>query len=196
MTTPAIYTVCQYGKESHFYSYCAGGYSYPFHVGDWLSQLDKDVNTGRPEGEKLSVAAFLPQFTGDNHFPKEAKGLRLFRSVNDSEAAAHLGGTVSDERLLFQITLDLNRRTVGFVFNRNCPEADLPDLEFPIYGNHDELGGSLLSECAWCMACDKEIDLNSHLVAAVNESVYEQLIRDHASQIIQQEQTQGGIQMG
>lgn len=93
MTTPAIYTVRQHGMESHFYSYCAGGFSYPFHVGEWLSRLDTDVNSNRPEGEKLSVAALLPQFTGDYHFPEAAKGLHLFREVSDSGAADWLGRT-------------------------------------------------------------------------------------------------------
>lgn len=195
MATTAIYTVCQHGLESHFYSYCAGGFSYPFHVGDWLSRLDTDVNSRRPEGEKLCVAAFLPQLTGDDHFPEAAKGLRLFRAVSDSEAAAHLGRTAPDERIPFHITLDMDRGTVGFVFNRDCPGLDLPGVELPIYGNHEELGGSLLSECAECARFDKEMNSHPHAVAEVNETVFEQLIRDHAEQMLQQEAVRGGMDM-
>lgn len=195
MTTAAIYTVCQHGMESHFYSYCAGGFSYPFHVGDWLSRLDSDVNSNRPEGEKLSVAALLPQFTGDYYFPEAAKGLRLFRAVSDSGVADWLGRTAPDERIPLHITLDLDRGTVGFVFKRNCPEADLPDLELPIYGNHDELGGSLLSEYAECTLCDKEMDFQSHAMAEVSETVFEQLIRDHAGQMLRQEPVRDGMGM-
>lgn len=195
MTTPAIYTVCQHGKESHFYSYCAGGFSYPFHVGEWLSRLDTDVNSSRPEGEKLSVAALLPQFTGNYHFPEAAKGLRLFRAVSDSGAADWLDRTASNERIPLHITLNLDRGTVGFMFNRNCPEADLPDLELPLHENHEELSGSLLSECAACTMCDKEIDVHSHAVAEVTETVYEQLIRDHAEQMLRQKPVRDGMGM-
>ena len=195
MTTPAIYTVRQHGMESHFYSYCAGGFSYPFHVGEWLSRLDTDVNSNRPEGEKLSVAALLPQFTGDYHFPEAAKGLHLFREVSDSGAADWLGRTAPNERIPLHVTLDMDRGTVGFVFNRSCPEADLPDLELPIHGNHGELGGSLLSECAACTMCDKEIDFQSHAVAEVKEAVYEQLIRDNAGQMLQQEPVRDSMSM-
>ncbi len=195
MTTPAIYTVCQHGMESHFYSYCAGGFSYPFHTGEWLSRLDTDVNSSRPEGEKLFVAALLPQFTGDNHFPEAAKGLHLFRAVSDSGAADWLGRTASNERIPLHITLDLDRGTVGFVFNRSCPEADLPDIELPLHGSHEELGGLLLSECAACTMCDKEIDVHSHAVAEVTETVYEQLIRDHAEQMLRQKPVRDGMGM-
>lgn len=195
MTTPAIYTVCQHGKESHFYSYCAGGFSYPFHVGEWLSRLDTDVNSSRPEGEKLCVAALLPQFTGNYHFPEAAKELRLFRAVSDSGAADWLGRTAPNERIPLHITLDLDRGTVGFVFNQNCPEADLPDLELPLHGNHEELSGSLLSECAAYTMCDKEIDVHSHAVAEVTETVYEQLIRDHAEQMLRQKPVRDGMGM-
>lgn len=195
MAATAIYTVRQHGSESHFYSYCAGGFSYPFHVADWLSGLDTDLNHDVVEGEELSVAPLLPQLRGDTYFPEAAKGLQLFRAISDSEAAAHLGRTAPDERILLHITLDLDRGCVDFVFNRNCPEANLPDLELPIYGNHNEFGGSLLFECAECTICDKEIDFHSHAVAEVNETVFEQLIRDHAEQMLQQEVVRGGMDM-
>lgn len=149
----------------------------------------------RPEGEKLFVAALLPQFTGDNHFPEAAKGLHLFRAVSDSGAADWLGRTASNERIPLHITLDLDRGTVGFVFNRSCPEADLPDIELPLHGSHEELGGLLLSECAACTMCDKEIDVHSHAVAEVTETVYEQLIRDHAEQMLRQKPVRDGMGM-
>ena len=94
MNTAAIYTVRQYGRDSHFYSYCAGGFSYPFLVMDRLTKANTALN-------------------------EAVRGLHLFRAVRDSEAAAHLGRTAEDERIPFHITLDLDRETVGFEFNRN-----------------------------------------------------------------------------
>lgn len=196
MKETAIYTVRHHGMESHFYSYCAGGYSYPFHVADWLSRTDSDLNRSRTEGEKLSVAALLPQLTGDYYFPEAAKGLRLFRAINNSEAAAHLDRTAPDERIPFHITLDLDRGTVGFVFNRSCPELDLPDLELPMQGKHNEFGGAMLLDRATC----EEMELcgtgDAPSAAERNEAVYERLIREHITGQLQQPQGNMGMQMG
>lgn len=195
MNTTAIYTVRHHGQESHYYSYCAGGFSHPFYVADWLSRLDFDLNRFRPEDEKLSVAALLPQLKGDYSFPEAAKGLRLFRSVSDSEAAAHLGRTAVDERIPFHITLDLDQGMVGFVFNRSCPELDLPELELPLQGNHEEFGGAVLEECVSCERSNRPDISDALSVAELNENVYEQLIRDYAVSQLKQEQTQGGMTM-
>lgn len=196
MNEKAIYTVHQHGKDAQFYSYCAGGYSYPFHVADWLSRLDADLNHDVVEGEELSVAPLLPQLKGDYFFPEAAKGLQLFRSISDSEAAAHLGRTAVNERIPFHITLDLEQGTVGFVFNRDCPELDLPDVEVPMRGNHDEFSGLVLDEFADLERFEHARTNPSPFVAEVNESVYEQLIRSYADQQLRQEPGGMGIQMG
>lgn len=196
MKEPAIYTIRQHGLESHFYSYCAGGYSYPFHVADWLKRADFDLNQNRTEGEKLSVAALLPQLTGDYYFPKTAKGLHLFRAIGKSEAAAHLERTAPGERIPFHITLDFDSGIVGFVFNQNCPELALPDFELPMIGGHNEFGGAMLLDCAVCeelMRCGNESD---PYVAEINEDVYERLIREYVTGQSHQEQGSMDIQMG
>lgn len=186
MSTTAIYTVCQHGQEAHFYSYCAGGYSYPFHVADWLSQLDADINQHRLEGSKLSVAPLLPQMTGDYNFPEAAKGLRLFRPVSEAAAADFLGRTAGEEIIPFHITLDLDKETVGFVFNRNCPELNLPDLELPMQGKCFEVNGTMLQESAACEEIKLRSIHDSPFVSELHEKVYEQHIREYAESQLSQ----------
>lgn len=191
MNTTAIYTVRQHGRDTQFYSYCAGGFSYPFHVSGWLNRADFDLNRHRQEGEKLSVAALLPQLMGDGNFPEAAKGLRLFRQISDSEAAAHLGRTAESDRIPIHITLDMDREMVCFAFNRDCPELDLPDVELPMHGRHSEFGGAMLQDAATCEEMGWA-DTSTSL-SEMREAVYERLIRDH---ITGQTQIPTGMQMG
>lgn len=193
MNEKAIYTVRQHGQDSQFYSYCAGGFSYPFHVGDWLNRADGDLNRSRMEGEKLSVAALLPQLTGDYSFPEAAKGLHLFRGISESEAAAHLDRTAENERIPFHITLDLDRGVVCFAFNHDCPELDLPDLELPIHGRHNEFGGTMLQDAATCEEMGAVgVDGNPY-TAELKEEVYGKLIREYIAEQLPQQSL--GMQM-
>ena len=193
MNEKAIYSVRQHGRENQFYSYCAGGFSYPFHVADWLHRADQDLNENRPEKEKLSVAALLPQLTGDYNFPEAAKGLHLFRSISDSEAAAHLGRTAENERIPFHVTLDLDRGMVCFAFNHDCPELDLPDFELPMRGGHEEMSGLILDECAHLERLEYADICDSPFMTEVNEAAYEQIIREY---IAGQTQPSMGMRMG
>lgn len=188
--TTAIYTVRQHGQDAQFYSYCAGGFSYPFYVSDWLNRVDFDLNRHRLEEEKLPVAALLPQLRGDRYFPEAAKGMHLFRPVSDSEAAAHLGRTAENERIPFHITLDMDRDMVCFAFNRECPELDLPDVELPMNGRHSEFGGAMLQDIVTCEEMGWGDDLAS--ASEMREAVYERLICEH---IAEQTQASMGMQM-
>lgn len=190
MDATALYTIRQYGKDTHFYSYCAGGYSYPFHTAEWLTRLDTDINQHRQAEEKLSVAALLPQMTGNYNFPEAAYALRMFRFINESAAADFVQRTAVGERIPFHITIDLDKQTIGFVFNHSFPELDLMDLELPIQGILGEFGGKALHEAA-CEQAKQLCAHNSPFMAEFNEKVYEQHIREYAENQL----SQGGMGM-
>lgn len=183
MKTTAIYTVRQYGQDSHFYSYCAGGFSYPFLVMERLTRADAALNRNQPEDQKLSVAVLLPEIRGDSNFPEAAKGLRIFRAIRESEAAAHLDRTSENERIPFHITLDLDQDTVGFAFNRDCPNLDLPDLAVPMVAGQEGLSGRALAAYAAQEQATYTQMIGTPHIAELNEQVYEDLIRSFVAEL-------------
>ena len=78
MSTKAIYTVHERGKDFHFFSEYAGGFSYPFAAANFLSRLKYVLDGAMSPQKNLCVSPLLDQLEGNYRCPEEAKGKKYF----------------------------------------------------------------------------------------------------------------------
>ena len=134
MTGSAIYTVIDKGRESYFLSSIAGGYIYPFYIFNYADRMARVVNENYPMGE-VSVSEIFPLMKANHNFPKNVHGEPLFRAVPDHTAVQKIDEMKSSDDTAFCVTLDYDERKIGFVFNKNCPEITLEDIEIDMLSN-------------------------------------------------------------
>lgn len=134
MTGSAVYTVIDKGRESYFLSSIAGGYSYPFYIFNYADRMARVVNENYPMGE-VSVSEIFPLMKANHNFPKNVQGERLFKAVPDHTAAQKIDEMKSSDDTAFSVTLDYDERKIGFVFNKNCPEITVEDIEIDMLSN-------------------------------------------------------------
>lgn len=127
----ALYTVIENGQESYFRSYIAGGYSYPFYIYSYAERMAAAVNQNYSMGE-VSVTEMLPLMKANHNFPENVQGERIFHPLSEIVAAEREAEMQTQDYIPFAITLDFDNNKIGFVFNKNCPELTLPDMEIEI----------------------------------------------------------------
>lgn len=128
MNSSAVYTVIDNGRKSYFLSSIAGGYSYPFYIFNYAERMARTVNENYPMGE-VSVSEIFPLMKANHNFPENVHGERLFKAVPDHIAVQKIDEMKSSDNTAFCLTLNYDERKIGFVFNKNCPEINLCDME-------------------------------------------------------------------
>lgn len=123
----AIYTIIENGKERYFYSNIAGGYSYPFLAYGYAVSMARTLNENGSMG-KVGVSEMIPLLKANENFPENVRGERLFYPLSEEIFFARESEMAQSDFTPFSITLDFDERTIGFVFNRNCPELPLPKI--------------------------------------------------------------------
>lgn len=134
MNNSAVYTVIDKGRESYFLSSIAGGYSYPFYIFNYADRMARVVNENYPMGE-VSVSEIFPLMKANHNFPESVLGEPLFRAVSDHTAVQKIDEMKSSDDTAFSITLDYDERKIGFVFNKNCPEITMENIEIDMLSN-------------------------------------------------------------
>lgn len=158
--TKAIYTIREHNRDYHFFTYHAGGYSFPFVTARTIINMHFVLNDSvylRCLATPLSAAALLPQLTGNSNYPDDAKGQSLFREISETEAAGYLDRTIHGDEIPFHITIDVDRRTVLFALNPLCRKTPLPEIGIPIYSDTLEPSGSAFENTA-CLALHAKED--------------------------------------
>lgn len=115
MNSSTVYTVIDKGRESYFLSSIAGGYSYPFYIFNYADRMARIVNENYPMGE-VSVSEIFPLMKANHNFPENVHGEPLFRAVPDHTAVQKIDEMKSSDDTAFSITLDYDKRKIGFVF--------------------------------------------------------------------------------
>jgi len=123
----AIYTVIENGHTSYFRSGIAGGYSCPFFVYEYAKRMVSLINDNDLLG-KVNVAELFPLLKANKDFPEVYLGKRLFEQISGFSFADYESGMSIDDGIPFNITLNFDERTIGFVFNQNCPQLIKPKL--------------------------------------------------------------------
>lgn len=127
----ALYTVIENGQESYFLSYIAGGYSYPFYIYSYAERMAASINNNYPMGT-VGASEMFPLMKANHNFPEDVQGVRIFQPLSEIVAANREAEMQTMDYIPFAITLDFDNNKIGFVFNKNCPELTLPDMEIEI----------------------------------------------------------------
>ncbi len=173
MESSAIYTVVDKGKESYFLSNIAGGYSYPFYIFNYADRMARTINDNYPMGE-VSVSEVFPLMKANHNFPENVPGEKLFRPIDDNIAAQKLDEINIYDDIPFAITLDYDKREIGFVFNKNCPETELPDMEI-----------NLLSKTIMSVFEHRDFHVNTNLSESESEELFYKNALEKAAEKIQ-----------
>lgn len=131
----ALYTTIENGRESYFGTDIADGFGYPFIVYSYAVRMAKALNENGALGT-VGIAEMLPLMKANEEFRKEDSGYRIFYPISEIVFAEREAEMSTTDYISFNITLDFDKRKIGFVFNRNCPELPMPKIEMPI-GNND-----------------------------------------------------------
>lgn len=123
----AIYTVIENGRESYYSTNIAGGYSYPFLAYGYAVSMARTLNGSNSMG-KVGVSEMIPLLKANENFPEDVRGERLFYPLPEEIFFTRESEMTQSDFTPFSITLDFDERTIGFVFNRNCPELPLPKI--------------------------------------------------------------------
>lgn len=130
----AIYQVIENGQTSYFRSRIAGGYSYPFFVFEYARRMESLINDNDLLG-KVNMAELFPLLKANKDFPENDFGKRLFEPICESSFADYESGMSVNDGIPFNITLDFDKRMIGFVFNQNCPQLIKPKINIFIGRN-------------------------------------------------------------
>lgn len=123
----AIYQVIENGHTSYFRSGIAGGYSYPFFIFEYVRRMAWQLNSSDLLG-KFNFTELFPLLKANKDFPEVYLGKCLFEPISALAFADYESGMTSDDGIPFNITLDFDERTIGFVFNKNCPHLIKPKI--------------------------------------------------------------------
>lgn len=123
----AIYTITENGRESYYSTNIAGGYSYPFLAYGYAVSMARTLNENGSMGN-VGASEMIPLLKANENFPEDVCGERLFYPLPEEIFFARESEMTQSDFTPFSITLDFDERTIGFVFNRNCPELPLPKI--------------------------------------------------------------------
>ncbi len=173
MSAKAIYTIHERGRDFHFFSEYAGGFSYPFATADYLNRLKYVLDGAMSPQKDLCVSALLDQMTGDYHFPEEVEGKELFSVV----AKEQLLVVATKQRVPFGIEIDMEQDTVTFHFREGCKELqDYSDITFPRKGEPGEFGGTRFYCAADNLKISDMMDGSRRTISDINEEAYGKMI--------------------
>lgn len=131
----ALYTTIENGRESYFGTDIADGFGYPFIVYSYAVRMAKALNENGALGT-VGIAEMLPLMKANEEFREEDRGYRIFNPISEIVFAEREAEMSTTDYTSFNITLDFDKRRIGFIFNRNCPELPAPKIEISI-GNSD-----------------------------------------------------------
>lgn len=124
----AIYTVIENGKKSYFGTNIADGFGYPFVIFSYAERMAKALNENDPMGT-VKAAEMFPLMKANGIFPENVIGEKIFCPLSNSVFHEYEADMPNTDYTSFKITLDFDKRKIGFVFNRNCPELPAPKIE-------------------------------------------------------------------
>ena len=127
MDNTALYCTIENGRERYFTSRIAGGFSYPLIVFNTAEGLSKTMNKNSLVG-MCEAADLLPIMTANEMFPETYTGVKLFSEISDSSFCQRLDRFGIDDDHSFYITLNFDRREIGYRFNANALGFDLDDI--------------------------------------------------------------------
>lgn len=124
----AIYTVIENGRKSYFGTNIADGFGYPFVVFSYAERMARVLNENDPMGT-VKVAEVFPLMKANSIFPENVIGEKIFCPLSNSVFHEYEADMPNTDYTSFKITLDFDKRKIGFIFNRNCPELPAPKIE-------------------------------------------------------------------
>lgn len=173
MSTKAIYTVHEKGKDFHFFSEYAGGFSYPFAAANFLNSLKYVLDGAMSPQKNLCVSPLLDQLEGNYRFPEEAKGKKIFYAVEEGKISA----LASRQEVPFMIEIDMEQDTVSFCFNTECEELqDFCDITLQRNGEPGEFGGTRFEAAADNLMLSDMMEGGRRPISDINEEAYGKMI--------------------
>lgn len=173
MSTKAIYIVHERGKDFHFFSEYAGGFSYPFAAANFLSRLKYVLDGAMSPQKNLCVSPLLDQLEGNYRFPEEAKGKKIFYAVEEGKISA----LASRQEVPFMIEIDMEQDTVSFCFNTECEELqDFCDITLQRNGEPGEFGGTRFEAAADNLMLSDMMEGGRRPISDINEEAYGKMI--------------------
>ena len=154
MDNNALYCTIENHKERYFTSRIAGGFSYPlivFNNADSLSETMSSNSIVR----RCEAADLLPIMTANEMFPETCTGVKLFSEISDSSFCQKADRFGIDDDYSFLITLDFDKREIGYKFNPNALGFDLDDTTVSVDDMNlaaeleDEIKDSFAREKLW-----------------------------------------------
>jgi hypothetical protein len=173
MSAKAIYTIHEKGKDFHFFSEYAGGFSYPFAAADFLHSLKYVLDSAMSPQKNLCVSPLLEQMKGDCRFSEEAEGRYVFCAVEEGKALA----LASEQEVPFMVEIDMEQDTVSFCFDEECKELqDYCDITLQRLGEPGEFGGARFRAAAENLMCSNMVEGGNRVVSDINEEAYGKMI--------------------
>lgn len=132
--TSAIYTVIENGNMTYFRTSIAGGFSYPFSIYNAAKSMAHALNEGNPMGTVYTSEMFQLMRASHN-FPEGEKGNRIFMPLSEFAASSHFEEFRNNIYTPYSITLNYDTKEIGFEFNKNMPEIDIPNMTIQLDSN-------------------------------------------------------------
>ena len=131
INTKAIYTLISDGEKSCFRSDTAGGYSFPLYLYNTIKRMVDVINNNYPMG-KVTAAEIAPLMKADHVFPETVQGKKVLEPVDPEDVSALFENFRDTDEIPFAVSLDFDRKVIGFSFNKNCPEMTVPDVRVTV----------------------------------------------------------------
>lgn len=132
--TSAIYTVIENGNMTYFRTSIAGGFSYPFSIYNAARSMAHALNEGSPMGEVTTLEMFS-LMKATHNFPESVQGQRVFIPLSELAASSHFEELRNNPYTPYSITLNYDTQEIGFEFNKNMPEIDIPNMTIKLDSN-------------------------------------------------------------
>ena len=131
MNTFAIYTIIENGRKTYYSGKFAGGYRCPFYIYRCAEKMIKALNDKALPGN-ISISEMIPLLKANCNFPADVQGKQLLHPII-ADVKERLEAEMDKYDITpFNITLDFDKKKIGFVFNKNCPGLTLPDMEIEV----------------------------------------------------------------
>ena len=127
MDNSALYCTIENGRQRYFISRYAGGFSYPLIVFNTADTLSKNMN----KTTLLKVCGYadlLPIMAANEMFPMSGANTTVFYEKDESDFRSKANRFGIDDDYSFLITLDFDKREIGYRFNLNALGFDLDDV--------------------------------------------------------------------
>ena len=130
MNNKALYCAIENGKERYFVS-IAGGFSYPMIIFNDADNTAKEIGKTSQIG-RCGASDVLAIMYANDMFPSNYRNAKLFREISDREFCQLANSFGKDDDYSFLITLDFDKREIGFQFNPNALGFDLDNTTVSI----------------------------------------------------------------